>query len=54
VTSKATGMLPGKGTLFTFIGNLTSGKVKSAGKHLGACKPNQQIKEKEGKGKKAK
>jgi len=52
VTKKATGMLPGKGTLFIFIGNLTFGKMKSAGKHSGACKPNQQMNGKEGKGKK--
>ena len=52
MTKKATGMLPGKGTLFIFIGNLTFGKMKSAGKHSGACKPNQQMNGKEGKGEK--
>lgn len=43
MTKNATRRLPGNGSLFTIIGNITSGKVKSAVKHLSAYKPNQQI-----------
>ena len=41
--------------IFSFVGNTTLGKTKSAVKHSGACKlPNQQINENKGKGKKTK